>query len=474
MPIYQQIRDRIISLIDKGLLKEGSHLPPSRDLARNLDVNRSTVYKAYRELWSLGFVDSRPGSYSTVRRKRPEFRKEMVSCPSPVWIDSLPSVENLHGSKFLNRHIPFDFRPLSPDPDLIPTDDYRRCYNDVLKEKGRGLMGYGHPSGYGPLLDYIGEMMCRNRVHPSRKEMMITSGAHNALDLLCKLFRKEKWSVISENPGYSEAIALFRHHGAEVTGCPIGEAGMDLKRLQMLLENQRPAFVYTMPNYQNPTGYSSSQSNREELLALCEMYGVPLIEDGFSEDMRGTIFPVKSMDRNHMVIYIGTFSKVLFPGIRTGWIYGHSDLIKKLVNLQYISRIAGNIPAQAALERFCRLGYYDLHLKRIHKIYRRRMDCALKALERHFPDEAGFYTKPSGGYSLWFSLSSVLISEAKLLESLLEKGIAVSPGSPSLTTHGAEVTLRLSIAHRSEKEIERGLELMCRIIKKIIREREDG
>ena len=319
---------------------------------------------------------------------------------------TLPPLQDRFSMHFDNsKELRYDFRSFSPDPSIIPTDDFRRCFNDVIKENGRTLLGYGNPGGYDPLLDYIRELMSTHRIEASKEELMITSGAQNAMDLIARLFVKKGWSVIVEEPGYSEAIALFRSYGAKVLACPITSEGPDLVHLEKLFQNGSPSFFLTIPNYQNPTGYTSSQQTREDLLSLCDSYGVPLIEDGYSQDMRGTLLSIKSMDTNNMVIYLGTFSKVLFPGVRTGWVYSDKQLIQRLKNLQYISHISGNPSMQAGLERFCRLGYYDLHMKRIHNLYQKRMHAALSALDRYFPTGLGNYTRPAGGYYLWVTLA---------------------------------------------------------------------
>lgn len=472
-PLYQQIKEQIIDLIHKGVLKEGYRLPSSRDLSQLLNIDRSTVYKAYRELWSLGFVDSQPGSYTTIRNRPPLQQRDSAHVP-PQWMENLVTMEDSYFSHFLTRGLTYDFRNFSPDPSIIPSEDFRRCYNDVMKEKGEKLLGYGNPGGYDPLLQYISQLMSSQYIKARHEELMICEGAQSALDLLCRLFRKEKWSVVTEEPGYSEAIRLFESHGAGVLPCPIYDDGPDLNRLESLFQKESPAFFFTIPNFQNPTGYSSSQKNREELLSLCEKYQIPLIEDGYSQDMRGTLLSIKSMDRRDMVIYLGTFSKILFPGVRTGWIYGNEKLIESLKNLQYISKVSGNMAIQAALERFCRLGYYDIHLKRIYKFYERRMKSALSAFERYLPLHVGTYTEPSGGYYLWLTLKKGLSDEKYINEELMKQAIALRPGSLSLINPSPTACFRFSTAHRSEEEIIAGIKTMCGIFKRIQKEKNHG
>lgn len=466
-PLFIQIRDQIINQIERGILKEGFHLPPSRELAGILKVNRTTVYKAYRELWSLGYTESRPGSYSVVRNRNSTKGIENKSSVRIDW-DNLIGVHNIsYKTAPVPDSLKFDFRTFSPASISDAVEKFRKCLNDVMKAKGSALLQYGDTYGYRPLREYISSIMGQNRIESDEGNTLITDGAQRALDLLCKLFRKENWTVVTSDPTYSEALSLFRFYGARIISIPMTSEGMNTEKMAKILKENLISFVYTMPNYQNPTGISSTQKNREEILNCCERAGVPIIEDGFSEDMRGTILPIKSMDKNGIVLYVGTFSKVLFPGIRTGWINGDAAIIKKLAALQYMSSVSGNILMQAALDRFCRLGYYDLHLKRIHKIYSRRMDKAMTVLKENFPCEAAEYTMPSGGYYLWFRFNKQFNSEEQLIRKLRESDILITGGS-LFTNSISGVYLRMSLAHIADQKLEEGLMRFCNAVKEIL------
>lgn len=466
-PLYIQVRDQIIHQISLGTLKEGLHLPSSRELARSLGVNRTTIYRAYRELWSLGYTESRPGSYSVIRKRKKISPSENDSSSPVCWKELTGDFEVPFRTAPEPDSSKYDFRTFSPRSIDDAVDKFRKCINDVLKEKGAELLQYGDTYGYKPLREYISSMMGQNKIETDQEKILITDGAQRALDLICKLFGKAEWTVVTAEPTYSEALSLFRFYGAEILAVPIGPDGMDTEKLKQILEINTVSFVYTMPNYQNPTGISSSQSNREKLLNHCEKAGVPIIEDGFSEDMRGTILPIKSMDKNGIVLYVGTFSKVLFPGIRTGWINGDVRVIKKLAALQYMSSVSGNQIMQAALNRFCRLGYYDLHLKRIHTLYKKRMERAISILSPSFPGEAAQFTCPAGGYYIWFSFSDRFDDEKLLIHRLKERGILITGGS-IFSTDRRGVCLRMSIAHVADDKLEEGLTGFCNVVKELL------
>ncbi len=468
IPLYKQIRDQIINLVTKGILKKGHLLPSTRDLAQSLEVNRTTVYKAYRELWSLGYTESRPGSYSIVRDRKEINRSTNSVSVSIDWNRLIP----LNDVPFKSAPEPvkemFDFRTFSPASIDEAVDKFRKCLNDVLKERGSQLLQYGDSYGYKPLREYISQMMNENKITTDLDRILITDGAQRALDLICKLFGKPGWTVITADPTYSEALSLFRFYGAKILSVPITPDGMDIGVLKEILQDYPVSFVYTMPNYQNPTGISSTQQNREQLLESCEDAGVPIIEDGFSEDMRGTILPIKSMDKNGIVLYIGTFSKVLFPGIRTGWINGDALIIKKLTALQYMSSVSGNQLMQAALDRFCHLGYYDLHLKRIHNLFKKRMEKTMNVLSSFFPVKSGEYTCPAGGFYIWFRFNPSFSSEEQLIKKLKEKGILITGGS-IFSTGDSGVNLRMSIAHVPDNRLEEGLIIFCSTLKELLK-----
>ena len=207
---------------------------------------------------------------------------------------------------------------------------------------------------------------------------------------------------------------------------------MDLDILEQQLKESRPRLIYSIPTFHNPTGISSSQAHRERLLKLCETYSVPLVEDGFEEEMKyfgKAVLPIKSMDKQQVVIYLGTFSKVLFPGIRVGWIVAPKNLIPRLGRIKQVSEICGSPLTQAAVYQFCKQGFYELHKKRLHRVYRKRMQIALQACREFLPTDIIQFTKPDGGYLIWLTLLNSGIEEEKLIQQLLDDGVAVSPGS---------------------------------------------
>jgi GntR family transcriptional regulator/MocR family aminotransferase len=237
-----------------------------------------------------------------------------------------------------------------------------------------------------------------------------------------------------------------------------------------VLERQRPILVYTIPNFHNPTGITTSQAHRERLLALCVKHRVPIVEDGFDEEMKYfgmAVLPIKSIDSQGVVLYLGTFSKVVSPGVRIGWIAAHRAAIDRLLVIQRASSLAGNTVAQAALARFCGTGLYEAYLRRVHKVYRKRMQLLLQGLRDHLP-EGVEWTQPTGGYTLWLRVPGAAAGEAVLCERFDREGVHLTAGSLFFARPQADAHFRISIACADESEILEGCRRLARALNRFL------
>jgi len=476
IPAYRQICDRIVALADEGALRPGDRLPPTRVLGDSIGFHRSTVVRAYNELRALGYLESRGGSYSTIRRRQ---RPPTMLSDHAVRIDrslidwnavTRPSVRalNAHAAMETVKTAPtdeiIDLDRLSPDPTLAPSDDLRRCLKSVLVRTGGAALDYADAAGWRPLREVIAARMCNHGVSLSSDEILITAGAQQALDLVLRYLTSAGDHVVVEAPTYGMAHTLLKLHEVEPIEVPLLDDGMDLGHLRRVLQRRRrrPKLVFTMPNFHNPTGITTDQSHRERLMALCQEHRIPLVEDGFEEEMKyfgQAVLPIKSMDSQGVVLYLGTFSKVVFPGQRIGWIAAPREAIVRLTDIEHASCIAGNTLAQAAAARFCASGEFETYLRRIHRVYRRRMRALLQGLERHMPDGVT-WTRPSGGYTAWLTLKDVGMAESELRARIAREGVKVGPGDRYFANRPAATHFRLSIACAPEGRIETA----CRIL----------
>jgi len=494
-PLFRQIYLQLKKMMENNVLKPGFRMPSTRILAEKNGINRSTVYKAYEELWAMGFIESRPGSYSIVRKRHEiatngqKAKKGIISWEK----HSSESGEMLHRSyhrfKYKRADIGsglINLASLELDSRLFPVEDFRRCINTVLVEQGAKLLGYGERAGYSPLRKTIANRLRFHGISVNPEEILITNGSQNGIELILKMLTTPGCEVVVESPTYSNALPLLKYYKTNIIGIPMKENGMDLNELEQVLSKRKPAFVYTMPNFHNPTGITTDQSHREKLLSLCEAYQVPIVEDGFEEEMKyfGKVpLPIKSMDRNHLVIYLGTFSKVLFPGIRIGWLAAEKESIYRLMAIKAFSDLTTNSLLQAALHEFCTQGYYNHHIKRMHREFRKRMNTAINSLREHLsPFKNVSWTEPSGGYLIWLNLKDTQLNESQIKNLFLEHGITMIPGScfysqtysfieqdiefPPLDTNSYP-HFRISISTIDESEIKKGILRLAEAIKKI-------
>ncbi len=464
VPAYRQICDEVARLVDDRTLAAGERLPPTRVLARRLGLHRSTVVRAYAELWALGYLESRPGSYSTVRARPGVLTRGRPRRP-PGAIDwdavataparrANDTIRALTSARAPSSHPSLiDLSELAPDGALAPHRELGRCFRAVLRREGRTLFDYGEPAGYGPLREVVARRLRTHGIDASAGEVMITSGAQQAIDLALRLLVRPGDRIAVESPTYATALALFRAHDLRLLEVPIRPHGMDLDVLAAASGRRPPALVYTIPNFQNPTGITTSQPHRERLLELCRSRRIPILEDGFEEELKyfgKTVLPIKSMDAHGLVLYVGTFSKVLFPGLRIGWLVAPPRCLERLLALQRACSIAGNGVSQAAMARFCERGFYEAHLRRMHTTYRRRMQALLQALSTHMPPGVE-WTEPAGGYTLWLRIAG--LDERVLHRRLLDDGVRLAPGAPFFASPAPGAHFRLSVCLADEDQI---------------------
>jgi DNA-binding transcriptional MocR family regulator len=477
--LWKQITDRVAALVDTGALEPGDRLPATRRLARQLGVNRSTVCRAYEELWALGYLQSTPGSYSTIR-SRPRTRAVARAVRTTNWEKAAGPGARRACAPFLDEvDAPsspapagaIDFSNLTPDVDLCPVAELRRSLRQVMLDDARGLLDYGDLLGYRPLRETLARRMRIHGIEAEADEVLLTQGAQQALDLVLRLVCRPGATVVVEEPTYSLILPLIRFYGMRPLAIPMTPDGMDLDVLERRLRQRRPVLLYTMPNFQNPTGITTSQAHRERLLAICERHGLPILEDGFEEDMKyfgRAVLPIKSMDARGLVIYVGTFSKVIAPGLRAGWVAADRECIRRLALLNRFGSLSGMTMAQAAMDRFSRAGRYDAYLRRLHATCRRRMSAMLKGLTEHAPVGSLAWSAPAGGCTIWVEMIGRRPrDERRLVEQAQAAGVLVSPGSPSFAKPPDAAYLRLSIARARLHQIDEGCRRLARTIARL-------
>ncbi|MCL6580063.1 MAG: PLP-dependent aminotransferase family protein [Firmicutes bacterium] len=478
IPKFRQIMEHIRARVDNGDLRPGDRLPSTRRLAESLGVHRSTVAIAYQELWALGYLSLSPGRVPRVRSRALITTARAGSHAGSIdWEKAVSPAARTLLRTHRERTAPaprdvIDFSRLDMDERLFPADAFRSCLSRVLRQKPGELLGYGDSAGYRPLREWIAHRLATHGIAATADEIVLTSGCQQALDLVLRMLARPGRAVAVESPTYDMAPPLLRFHGLRPVGVPVADDGMDLDRLGEVLQRESPVLVYTMPSFQNPTGISTGQAHRERLLSLCLDRRVPIFEDSFDEEMKyfgRAVLPLKSMDHRHTVIYSGTFSKVLFPGVRIGWVVAERRCVEYLVAIRRYSELSSNLVLQAAMEEFCRNGYYEAHVSRMHRVFRRRMRTALQALRRWMSPEWVTWPEPSGGYLIWLRLRLPPGRPVELGRALAEHGVRAAPGEDFFPAEPSGPCLRLSISGLDEQAITVGIQRLAAALESVRR-----
>ncbi len=475
-PIHDQIVGQVRRAIEKKTLRPGERLPSTRRAAGQLGVHRSTVAAAYQELWSLGFIDLRPATRAIVRE-----RMEIVSAGEPAaralvrWDEagSSRSRKLAETSRAFPPRPPaslINFGSLDIDRRLFPLEPFRACLNAAVRRHGAALFQYGDPAGFAPLRESIAARLRSHGASISADEVLITNGSQQAIDLVFRMMAEPGMAVAVESPTYDYLLPLLQFHGLRPVEIPLRRDGMDLDMLERALRTKDLALVYTMPNFQNPTGVTTGQAHRERLLALCEEHRVPIFEDGFEEEMKyfgRVVLPIKSMDRHRLVMYSGTLSKVLSPGVRIGWLAADRDCIERLVAIRRFTELSPNMILQAAVHEFQERGHLDRHIARMHRAFRKRMQTAVRALRRHIAPEWAEWNEPDGGFLIWMTLKRPRHEPSDWARFFAARGIHVSLGRYFSFSRTSERSIRVSISTLDEPEISEGVHRLATALQRL-------
>jgi GntR family transcriptional regulator/MocR family aminotransferase len=308
--------------------------------------------------------------------------------------------------------------------------------------------------------------MALSGIHVHPDEVLITNGCQQSLDLIHRILVRPGDEVAIENPTYPGAISVFCGNHAKYISIPGADTGLDLDVLEDILSQRRPKLIYTVPNFHNPTGVTMDLVSRRRLVEMAARYRVPIVEDDIYSELRyegAALPPLKALDRYGLVIYINSFSKVGFPGLRVGWIAAPRIVIDHLNAAKQRCDLHASLLAQASICEFTRRGLLVKHINRSKKAYAARRDAMLQALERYLPEEAG-WNKPEGGMAIWVKLPETLNAN-QLLPQASEQGVVFSPGEYFYACSPQPNTMRLSFTMASPAEIEEAIKRLGTVIK---------
>lgn len=353
-----------------------------------------------------------------------------------------------------------------PNPNFFPVQEIAQATQKVLQADGPSVLQYSTTEGYPPLRQYIARrylQRCGLQVNPD--DILITNGSQQGLDLIGKVFLNAGDSLALERPGYLGAIQAFGMYQPQFHAVPLLEDGADIDQLARLFDAQPIKLFYTTPNFQNPSGVSYSAARREAAAQLARRHNVLLVEDDPYGELRfvGQHQPaIKNFAAEHGVL-LGSFSKVVSPGLRLGWICASPEIMEKLVIAKQAADLHSNYLAQRVVYQYLQDNNLDDHLATIKSAYKQQRDLMLEMIEECFPPEVSVI-RPEGGMFVWATLPPGMSSMA-LFEQAAKNNVVFVPGHPFYVDGGGDTTLRLNFSNSNPQKIETGIQRLGQAIK---------
>lgn len=463
IPLYKQIAEYVSNKVSSGDWTVGNKLPAQREMAKAFGVNRSTIVSAMEELMSYGMIEASFGggtriasnTWSLLMSSPPDWNKYITSGPFKA---NVPTIQVINRLEFDERYIRLGTGELSPK--LYP----KAIMEDVFKALPMRIssLNYLGPLGLPELQESISKRLMKKGIDAKPSNILITSGSLQALQLISVCMLKPGAAVFTEAPTYLKSLQVFQSAGMNFSGVPMDRSGMMYWKIEKV---QSGSLLYTIPTHHNPTGIIMSNGRRKEVFDFCSNHRLPILEDDAYGDLwfegEKPPLPMKSMDNNGMILYTGTISKTLAPGIRIGWLVGPESVVDRLGDVKMQMDYGASSLSQWALTELFEGGSYDEYLKELCCKLKERRDIVLAALEKHFGDIAEWNT-PTGGFYIWVHIKSKIPSD-KLFHEALSKNILLNPGN--IYDYKENKSIRLSYAYADKKDLEKGIEILGKIIK---------
>ncbi len=359
----------------------------------------------------------------------------------------------------------------NPAPEAFPTDKIAAISAEIFRDEPINALQYSVTEGYPKLRKWLEDDLRSKNIFKDGDMLIVTAGAQQAIEVTAKILCNEGDVIICENPSFIGSLNSFRSYGVHLIGVSMDEQGMKPDELEAVLKaNPKTKFIYTIPNFQNPTGNTTTLSRRKEVLALAKKYGVYVLEDNPYGALRfaGEDVPCyKELDDGKNVLYAGTFSKVLAPGLRIGYLCGDAEVVSKAVVGMQTSTVHTNIWAQLLAYRFVTENDFNAHIKGLQEIYRKKYRIMADALKKNLPDFVQL-SEPQGGLFIWATLPDKYDMNAFCLEAVKRK-VAVVPGNAFNADESAvSHSFRLNFSTPTNEQIEKGCEILGKCAKELL------
>jgi 2-aminoadipate transaminase len=353
----------------------------------------------------------------------------------------------------------------SPAPELFPVESFRKAVNQVLDEDPTGALQYGITEGYLPLREWIAEHMRSKGFTVTSDEVLITTGSQQAMDLLARVLIDKGDVVAVERPTFIATLQALDTCEAEYLSVSMDDQGMMVDELERRLAGVQPKLLCAQPNFQNPSGVSMSIPRRMQLAHLAAQHGIPIVEDDpYSELIyEGEALPsIKSFDTAGLTVYLGSFSKILMPGLRIGWAAGPAEVLEKMAIVKQSNDLHTDGLGQRVVNLMVRSGELPDHIQRLRADYRGRRDAMLEALRDHFPAEAR-WTHPRGGLFVWVELPEG-VDCGDLMRTAVERLVLFPPGAGFYRDGTGQNTMRLNFSNQSPAQIREGVKRLGEVV----------
>ncbi|HEK9098863.1 PLP-dependent aminotransferase family protein [Bacillus pfraonensis] len=469
-PKYQQIMDYMKEKITNGEWPIGSKIPSQRKLAQIFDVNRSTVITALEELTADGLIKGKMGMGTIVVNNTWTL---LATDPPPNWDEYVkaglhkPSkgmVQEINKAESNEKFIHLSKGELASD--IFPLETMQSVMQEV--SKNLTVFGYEEPKGFLPLREAISNYVSSFGIHVSPPSILIVSGALQALQLISVGLLYKGSTVILEQPSYLYSLHVFQSAGMRLSGvsldCPKAIPSELFRRNKFTSEK---TILYSIPSFHNPTGTLMSEMRRKELLKVCEKERLPVIEDDIYRELwidEPPPFPLKAMDKHGHVLYIGSLSKTLSPGLRIGWIIGPEPVIERLSDIKMQTDYGSSSLSQRVAAEWLSSGLYERHVESVRKQLQERRHVMLQALNIYCKNIAE-WNVPSGGFFIWLKIKPK-ISMKKLYTKALSKGILLNPGR--IYGEESDQHIRLSYGYASVEDLTKGIYQLSEIIRELM------
>ncbi|HHY2674654.1 PLP-dependent aminotransferase family protein [Bacillus cereus group sp. BceL062] len=470
VPKYRQIIDCMKEKIENGEWPIGSKIPSQRQLAKLFHVNRSTVITALEELMADGLIQGQIGAgtivmnntWSLLATNPPpnwsEYVKAGIHKPSKVMVREINEAESNKTLIHLSKG--------ELAPHLFPLETMQSIMKNVSEELD--YFGYEEQKGFFPLREAISNYVKSFGIHVSPNSILIVSGALQALQLISIGLLHRKSTVLLEQPSYLYSLHVFQSANIHLSGIAMDHYGIlpsDL--LTRIKYSQKKNILYSIPCFQNPTGILMSEKRRKEILKICEKEQLPIIEDDIYRELwidEPPPAPLKSIDKHGHVLYVGSLSKTLTPGLRIGWIIGPEPVIDRLSDIKMQTDYGSSSLSQRVAAEWINKGFYEDHVANVRTHLKERRKMMVQALHMYCADIAT-WDIPSGGFFIWLKVVPN-IPMKRLFSEALSKGILLNPGR--IYEEESDQCIRLSYGYASPEQIITGIKLLSGLIRKLM------